>query len=117
MTPEQRQHLRRMIDQRKRELTGLHTTHQGTCKGCNMPYDHHTPGCQNCDDRARRRRKRDNRPIEVLPEHCVGCGIHWHQYTHGCPTCIDRRRNRNPERRRRIAIHKHDYRQRLKQAA
>ena len=86
--------LKRAVSNRIRQLRVV-AEDEGTCAACDTPWSLPTPGCRTCQDRERRKSKREAlRPERPVTGACAGCGIHWDRYTVGCRSCMDRRRRR-----------------------
>lgn len=95
MTFEERQRVRRLIDEARRAQLKKHLAahhKDGLCRGCGLPYQEQTPGCKACDDR---RRRREGRKVAARVE-CDTCGkqvvkqsIQRRQTHRGIPRCYD----------------------------
>lgn len=104
MTKHQRETIRLLIDQKKREHIRQLIQKGIGCTGCGCDKQHeYTPGCQACYGRRRRARISANDTIDRSTaranRQCVGCGTSYYQYTEGCARCQERHRYRYGRKR------------------
>lgn len=101
MTKQQRNMLRDLINQARRQQLRIENEggHTWTgCVTCGGPYDEITVGCKRCNERLRKRQLRGPGPF---PDNaCRSCGINYHDTTPGCHTCRSRHAYRDRVRRR-----------------
>ena len=106
MTSEQRQLLRRRIDEAKRrilEADQMVLYEIRRCVGCGGDTSGRTRGCRECADRHRkRRRRRENGGAEGLA--CRGCGVNFARETPGCKTCWRRHYYHAYRKRKRAGV-------------
>jgi hypothetical protein len=89
MTPYERRRLREAIDKARR----AQLERPGRCRGCGARYDDHTPRCQQCESRMRKRDRRGT--TKGLLGVCAGCGTSYDNQTAGCSSCYFRAWKRN----------------------
>lgn len=109
MTADERNALRRLIDEKVRE----NTTPPPGCAGCGCDLDNRSAGCRTCMERHGKRRRMGTparatwftNPAERRRRRaagrCAGCGCWYDHHTPGCRTCT----YRQSKWRRSEAIH------------
>lgn len=91
MTSRERQTLKQLVDEARREQERLNRQAQElVCKGCGIDFDTYTTGCRQCISRRYSRIKKGYRQIR----NCLGCGGNLNDLNPGCQTCRERSKAR-----------------------